>query len=242
MSVFSYSIRKYFTFSKNEIWGILLSIIILSIITGIDDGKEQFIWIQWLNNFISILLLMSLIMIVFVTSKKLLALKRGFSCEYKPWLLGLFFGLIVALVSKGKIWYFLVPGGFALHHIVKLRIGKYKPQGSFLEMAMIGLIGPLSVLTLAILFKMAGAFSTTNLFFEKAMIICCVFAVANALPIPPLDGSHMFYVSRKSYIFFFFFFLATALLMFFFNIIISIIAAMILGAIMMVLFTITIER
>lgn len=242
MSVFTYSIKKYFCYSKKELWGLILTILILSIIVGLDDGNKKFIWGEWLNNFISVFLLLILIMIIFTASKKFIALKRGFLCEYNPWLPGIFFGLILSLISKGKIWFFLFSGGFSLHHIVKLRVGKYKPEGTFLETALIGIMGPLSVLCLAVIFKILTHIVPTNTFLQKAILICSVFSIVQALPIPPLDGSHLFYYNRKIYVFFFVAFVVTALLMRFFNIFLSILSALIIAVIITILFNMAIEK
>jgi len=123
----------------------------------------------------------------------------GYRVEFKMWAFGLIVALIVAFLSNGNLW-LIVPSGFMLHHLAGHRLGFFRYGINYFGQAMVALAGPLFTLMLIILLKVLSAFSPNPLI-QKAIIFNAVYAITCLLPIPPLDGSKIYFGSRMLYAF-----------------------------------------
>ena len=64
-------------------------------------------------------------MIVKQLGYRVAALHSGFRAEYQLWWYGIAVGLIITVLSKGKVWVF-VPGAVMIHHLVIHRLGYFR--------------------------------------------------------------------------------------------------------------------
>jgi Zn-dependent protease len=163
-------------FTKNEIRDLLISIFVLTLIFSSFN----------LGIFITTLFV---IIVVFVSHEilghKFVAQHYGCDAEYKIWPLGLFLGLITALI----------PGGFVIAAPGAVYISPYKKKFAFKishltrkQYAIISLAGPLINVLLAISLLSLNFFYPLELFTLTARI-SFFLAFFNLLPIPPMDGS-----------------------------------------------------
>ena len=106
---------------------------------------------------------------------------------------------MVAFLSNGSLW-LIVPSGFLLHHLAGHRLGFFRYGVNYFGQAMVALAGPLFTLMLIILLKVLSAFSSNPLI-QKAIIFNVIYAITSMLPIPPLDGSKIYFGSRMLYAF-----------------------------------------
>jgi len=163
-------------FTKNEIRDLIISIIALTFIFSSFN----------IGIFLSTLFV---VIIAFASHEilghKLLAQHYGCEAEYKMWPLGLFLGLVTALI----------PGGFTIAAPGAVYISPYKKGFAFKvssltrkQYALISLAGPLVNIALAI------SLLTLNFFLPLGLLITAskisfFLAFFNLLPIPPMDGS-----------------------------------------------------
>lgn len=163
-------------FTRNEIRDLLISIVVLS-----------FVFSRFLVETFPITLFV--VIIVFASHEilghKFVAQHYGFDAEYKMWPLGLFLGIITALL----------PGGFAIAAPGAVYISPYKKGFAFRvshltkkHYGIISLAGPLINIVLAISLLSLNFIYPLDLFLLTARI-SFFLAFFNLLPIPPMDGS-----------------------------------------------------
>ncbi len=162
-------------FTKNEIRDLIISVFALALIFS--SFKIELIFVT-----------LFVVIIVFFShemSHKFLAQHYGCDAEYKMWPLGLFLGLITALI----------PGGFVIAAPGAVYISPYKKGFAFRiahltrkQYALISLAGPLINIILAISLFLLNFIYPLELFIMTARI-SFFLAFFNLLPIPPMDGS-----------------------------------------------------
>ncbi len=205
-----YTLKKYFTFSSEEIKSLIITILVIGFIASMNDwGAEKFDLIVGLKNFVNSSLIVALVFLVSQSAQRFFALKVGLKAEYKSWALGLMFSILLAFLCSGAeiltgkwiiLAAFLAPGGIVIHMLPGLRLGHFRYQMSYITMGWISIVGPLSAIALAIFFKIMSVLPLNPLLIEKAIFISVWLAIFNMLPIPPLDGSKMMYASRFLYV------------------------------------------
>lgn len=194
-------IKRYFAFSNEEIKGMVVATLIIGFIISFKEWGhgDEFDAMVGLKNLFSSILIVALAMIAHQTGQRIAGLHAGFQVQWNMWLYGLMIGLVLILVSRGNIW-FIAPGGFIIKHMTQHRIGYFRYGINKWALAWIALAGPASNILLA------GFFKTIQLWFKfipindalvnKVFLFNLVFAAYSLLPIPPLDGSHIFFASR----------------------------------------------
>lgn len=195
-----FSFKKYSSLEKKEITAIIIGSAVLALIIGLDDGSPEFVMGYWLRNLFNCFLIVLLALIVKQIAQRATSTAVGFKPEYKPWLYGLGIGIILALASKGKLW-FLAPGGIVVYHLAGHRLGTFRYGLNYWPLGIIGLMGPVSSLILAIFFKVMLGVFPQNALILLALKFNLYFAGFSMLPIPPLDGTHLFFASRMVYAF-----------------------------------------
>ena len=162
-------------FTKTEIRDLIISVIALALIFS--SFRVELI-----------LITLFVVIVVFLShelSHKFLAQYYGCDAEYKMWPLGLFLGLITALI----------PGGFVIAAPGAVYISPYKKKFAFRvarltrkQYALVSLAGPLINIILAIFLLLLNFFYPLELFTLTASV-SFFLAFFNLLPIPPMDGS-----------------------------------------------------
>lgn len=238
---FRYSVRKYLAFSRNEVSGFFATVLVFAFIYSFDMwGGAHFDIAVGLRNFFAALLLMALCVAVHHLAQKLVALRYGYAAEITIWWYGLLGGLLLVIFTNGWLKVFAATGMF-LSAIPTLRLGYKKPGVNVKQLGICALAGPVANALLGIigkLFASATGLSPTagDAFFAFNML----YAAYSLLPIPPLDGSRVFFFSRLTYVFVFCSVIGYVLLAYIAGIF-SIFWALVVGAVCWLLFYIFFE-
>ncbi len=193
-------VRRYYRFTPHELRGIIISILVIGFIISFREwGGAAFDAAEGLYNLFNSILIAALSILVHDFGQRIWALASGYRLEFKMWTLGLIISLVIAFLSKGMIW-LIIPAGFMMHHIAGYRLGWFRYGLNYFGQAMVALAGPLFTLMLVIILKIFNAFYPNPLL-EKAIVFNVVYAITCLLPIPPLDGSKIYFGSRMLYAF-----------------------------------------
>ena len=193
-------IKRYYKFTKHELRGLLISILAIAFIISFKDwGTASFDFAAGLYNLFNAVLIVALSILVHDAGQRLWSLASGYRLEFKMWTFGIIAALVIAFISNGNLW-LIVPSGFMLHHLAGHRLGWFRYGINYFGQAMVALAGPLFSLMLVILLKVLSAFYP-NALLQKAIIFNVIYAITSLLPIPPLDGSKIYFGSRMLYAF-----------------------------------------
>ena len=197
---FKDKIRKYYKFTRHEATGLIISIIVIAFIISFKEwGTTKFNAIIGLFNFFNAVLIVALSILAHDAGQRLWGLAIGYKIEFKLWSFGIMIALLIAFVSNGNFW-LIIPSGFMLHHIAGHRLGWFRYGINYFGQAMVALAGPLFNLMLLIFLKILYSFAPNPLI-QKAIIFNSVYIITSMLPIPPLDGSKIYFGSRMLYAF-----------------------------------------
>ena len=194
---------------------------------GFDDGHETFNLFTWVFNLFNMILLAFLVIFVSESVRKLYAISQGYTSEFKLTPIPLLIGFALVVVTRGSLWYFLVPGTMLVNHISGLRVGKFRYGLNHFDLGKIAFSGLIGVMILAVIFKIFAFLFPENMLIYRAMSFCIFYVIANALPIPPLLGHHMLFASRIRYIFIVSFLVVLGYLLFVSNLLTSLIFSII---------------
>lgn len=209
-----YKVKKYYAFTAAEIRGLLFSIIVVAFIISFRDwgaGDTPDITVGLINLLIA-LVITTVTFFIRESARRIGALAVGYRAEYKVWFWGLLVGLVAVFLSRGYAW-LLLPGGIFLHHMAGHRLGHFRYDLNFFGLGMVAIIAPLANIVFAILLKIINVYVQSDILL-KAIHLNLLLAVFSILPIPPMDGSKMFFGSRLIYSFVFVFVILISLLLF----------------------------
>lgn len=193
-------IKRYYKFTHHELRGLITAILLIAFIISFNEwGTASFDLTAGLYNLFNAILIVALSILIHDAGQRIWALAIGYRLEYKMWGFGLLAAMIIAFVSNGNFW-LIVPSGFLLHHLAGHRLGFFRYGINYFGQAMVALAGPLFTLMLVILLKILSAFSPNPLIY-KAIIFNVIYSITSLLPIPPLDGSKIYFGSRMLYAF-----------------------------------------
>ena len=193
-------IKRYYKFTQHELRGLVIAVLVIAFIISFKEwGATSFDLTAGLYNLFNAILIVALSILVHDSGQRIWALAIGYRLEYKMWGFGLLAAMIITFVSNGNFW-LIVPSGFLLHHLAGHRLGFFRYGINYFGQAMVALAGPLFTLMLVILLKILSAFSPNPLIY-KAIIFNVVYSITSLLPIPPLDGSKIYFGSRMLYAF-----------------------------------------
>jgi hypothetical protein len=131
--------------------------------------------------------------------QKIVAFGSDYHAEYKMWSLGLLVMLLLVFLSNGRLW-FIIPGGILIHYMQGHRLGWVRYGLNMFGVGVISLAGPIANIILAMIFRtLYEVFQAQWLY--TAFILNLVWAIWTMLPLPPSDGSRMYFGSRMVYMF-----------------------------------------
>jgi len=194
-------IKRYYKFTPSELKSLTIAILVTAFIISFREWGigSVFNFQVGIINFFNAILIVSVSFLIHLSAQRFWALATGFRHEFQLWGIGLGIGLILAFVTNGKIWV-IIPGGFIVHHLAGHRLGWFRYGINYWAIGLIAFAGPLASIIFAMIFKsFSGVVS--NVLIEKVIIFNILFAVFSMLPIPPLDGSKIFFGGRLLYIF-----------------------------------------
>jgi Zn-dependent protease len=192
-------IKKYYKFTPSEVANVFASILIIAFIISFNDWDPNSVAVG-LRNLFNASLVVTLTFLVHLSAQRITALQIGYRAEYKMFTFGLMFGLILVFLSRGKIWWIILPGGIIVHHMAGHRLGWWRYGLNYFGQGFIALMGPVATMVLAAVFRMLNSLMPNPLL-QKAVIFNVIFAICTMLPIPPLDGNRVYWGSRLTYVF-----------------------------------------
>lgn len=238
-------IKRYYKFTSYEIRGLIISILAIAFIISFDEwGTANFNFSVGLYNLFNSVLIVALSILAHDAGQRLFGLIVGYRVEFKMWLFGLLAALIIAFANNGRIPYLwiILPGGFMLHHLAGHRLGWFRYGINYFGQAMVALAGPLFTLMLIILLKVVSIFNPSFLI-EKAIRFNVIYMITNLLPIPPLDGSKIYFGSRMLYAFVLpAMIFATVLIVVNVPVFLSLILSLLVGIVLWLIYYISFER
>lgn len=189
-------IRRYYKFTSKESLWLLISVGVMAFIVGFRFDGEDFVFGVFAENFLLGLVAVVIAVVVHESAHRIFALNMGYKIESRPFMYGLLAGVILALMSSGKV-IFLAYSSFFLNIMEKHRLGYFRYQLGYFDLGKVALTGPLANLLLAIAVK-SMVFLPSPLA-DKIVLVNVLFAITNTVPIPPLDGAHIMYASKTAY-------------------------------------------
>ncbi len=198
---------------KRELIHFVISILILSLVFGWNDGKSTFDVAYFLANFLKIIILVTLTLLVHELGHKLTARFYDAETEYelitleRIWFKGKLkkpipvfpiVAVFLAIVSKGQLFF----TGIAKTKILtqsKRRVGRKFIELTGYEEALILFSGPLANILLILLLTILGRMLGTN--FPTFITINLFVALWYMVPLPGFDGNGIYFGSRFFYIF-----------------------------------------
>ena len=209
-----FRVRDFFRYTSREKGDIIIAVLVVAFVFGYNDGREEFVTSLWLINLLKVLFIVYLSIMVRVAFQKIVALSQGFTVEFRAWPTGLGISAIVALLSNGNL-YVLLFGGLIFYHMTLLRIGKFRYGENASTRGMIAASGSFANLVLATIGMMFSAqLGILPGFFEELAFINFWLMIFSLIPLPKMDGIHVFFMSRLVFVFIFSTLLAYVLLTF----------------------------
>ena len=194
-------VKRYYKFTPSELKGFLITILVLAFVISFREwGGAEFDFAVGFSNFLFAVLIVGVSLLIHTTGQRFWSLATGYRLEYQMWGLGLFLAVIFAVITNGRFW-FLVAGGFMVHHLAGHRLGWFRYDINYWAVALIALAGNLATVLFIIVLKVSNVLALNPLL-QKFIIFNIVYTVYNMVPIPPLDGSKIFYGSRMLYAFY----------------------------------------
>jgi hypothetical protein len=202
--------------NKKELLYFLVSIVVLSIVFGFDDGSETFQLSYWLFNLFNVFIIVTICLSAYLGLQKYLAKVREAQIEYRIWTisrlklkdyykgdrpkipLGIILCVLISFVSYGK-WFFTAIGTSEINWDKSRRTGRKFTNITEYETALIYLGGPLA---LSIILFICNWLNLIGIETRMISTISFYILLFNILPIPGVDGSKAFSASKLVYIFF----------------------------------------
>jgi len=227
------SYQKFIRFERKEVTEILIAGLVMGFIVSFarwGEGNTADLAVGFANLLLGVV--MSLfILVVFSFASKVAAVKKGYLARFKISYGMVIASLVVAFLSYGAVWFFPV-GGISMETERRLRIGMFRYQFNLKEQSIISFFGPLAVLHAALLIKTI-AILTNFAFIPKLLLLdylkmSVLFSILIMLPLPSLNGLHIFFDRPGKYFMFFGNILGTAVALFYIdNIFLSILVSLI---------------
>ena len=173
------------TFSTGEIRDIVISTIALGIIFSIGPGFS-------FAEAGMITVIVALSFIPHELAHKFVAVHYKCFAQYEMWKNGLIIALLLAIVTNGG-FVFAAPGAVVIYTVYQSRHGLRQIVLSPRQNGLISIAGALTNISIALLFFIFAP----NFFLTANIVHINTFLAAfNLLPIPPLDGSKVFYWNK----------------------------------------------
>lgn len=204
MGQFIWKLKRHLNWRVKELRDLLITVLIVAFIFAYNDKQPTFVWSYWLFNYVKHIVLIGIVVAIYDLGHKIASLFMNIKAEYHMWTVGLIIGVIVAILSGGKI-YIILPGGVIFHHLVVARLGHFRYGLNYFTTGFLAAAGPLFLLLFATLFKTLALFNIGIPFFERLTFLCLYFAIFTMLPFPRHDGLYMYFANRNWFVIILFF-------------------------------------
>lgn len=176
-------IKRDFRFEKDEVIGLLVSSLAFGFIFFYSFRDT-------LGNFIASVLIVAISLFFHIAVQKIVGLKLGVKVEYKLWWYGILVSLIAVLISGGRVWWLVIPGGAVCSIIAKYRLGRFNVGLNYVVLGAIGWAGPVASVIFGSIFKNINLYliSVPVPILHKIFIWNLVYAIFSLIPYCPLTG------------------------------------------------------
>ncbi len=193
-------VKKFLRFSKQEMITILIAVFVTAFIFSFRDwGEDTFNLTLGLTNLFLVFLVAGFSFFFRQSCQKIYALSTGYKAEFKIWWGGIAIALVFAFLSAGRIP-LIIAGTMVSAFMIKQRLGEFRYGFSYGEASMTGMWGLLGNLIAAIFFSIGAYFLPGNYFFDMGVFLNIIMAFCSLIPLPQLDGLHIFFGSRAVYV------------------------------------------
>lgn len=205
-------------FDKKELNNVIATVLVIAFVFAFNDRSEIFKLSSWVLNFLKILVFSAITVFSYEFAQKYVAKLQGIKVYHEIGYGILVFGkkrkfpitiitaLLLTLLTNGKFYFAAIK---KTEIIVSKRIGKRYPYPKEFEISRMISAGPILTIFLA---TIVSGFDFTFLNPLKLMLI--LYSAYNMLPIPPLDGSRIFFHSLPMFVLSFIFVMAFASLLY----------------------------
>ena len=222
-------VRRYFPFSKTEWNNFIILVLVFAFIWSFTEwGTTRFDFAEGLKNYFLTAIIVAVIVFVHHAAQRLYGIFFGYRIEHKIWWAGLLAGVLAVLLTNGKA-IILAASAMQAHFLATHHIGTWRYGPSIFQIGLTAFSGPIAAVAIAFLLQLIAPAIFAGMF-EFALL----FALYCIIPIPPLDGVHVFAASRiYGFVFIFTLFAILAFLLLYFiaqlSIIWSLILAIVIG-------------
>ncbi len=195
-----YNIRKYYSPTRQETEAFVVAVGAMIVIVAFNDLNKTFSWSHWIYNAAVSALIVFVCALVFISAQRAFALWWGYRTELKLFFPGIAVGLLLTLMTFGAfpwLWW-MGTHGIQVHMLESQRLGYFRYFVRIWDVAIIALMGPISLILLALFFR-AFYFLPNTEVLQQAVRITCLYAFYQMLPIPPLAGHNIIFASRWMY-------------------------------------------
>ncbi len=201
-------VKRYFHFGKFEIRDFFLTILAFAFIFSFTEWGHVTPSVQiGLKNYFVSFIIVGISFFIHHAAQKIMAIHLGHEAEEKFMWKTLLICLLIVFLFNGKVMLF-VASSVIISVLPYHRLGKATRGPDRMHYAIVALAGPLAnVIFAAIVIALSSSVIANKIFTFNLL-----FAAYNLLPIPFLDGSHVFYASKLLYAFVFGFVLGYILL------------------------------
>ncbi|MBT6402184.1 hypothetical protein HOK09_01845 [Candidatus Woesearchaeota archaeon] len=195
-----------------ELRAIIIAAAILGFIFGFDDGSSTFILSFWIRNFILQFVMSLIFIMIFVQITKSYSSRKGINSNFSLWNIkrygfsrsshyksggfpiGAIISLLLSVLSLGKIFFSAILSP-EFKTSPSSRLGKKFERATDKELALISLVGPLTLTIMGIVL--------TNLNSSLSNIAIIPFSIAfcSLIPISALNGARALMGAPSLYIF-----------------------------------------
>lgn len=188
-------VRRYFPFSRSEWNSFLVLVFVFAFMWSFTQwGEAEFDVAAGLRNLVIALVMVSIAVFAHHAGQRLTGLWFGYRIEHKVWWTGLLVGLLALVLSNGRVFIFAA-SAMQAHFMPVHRLGAWRFGPSLRQIGTTAFMGPIACVIVALLLALLIPLP----FFNDLLNFSLLFSLYSMLPLPPLDGLHVFVGSRTTY-------------------------------------------
>jgi hypothetical protein len=188
-------LKRYFPFSQTEWKNFSLLVLACAVIWSFTQwGTANFDLALGLKNLLAAVVIAAVVIFLHHAAQRLYGIWFGYRIEHKIWWAGLLAGILSLILSNGKVIIFAA-SVMQAHFLPAHRLGTFRYGPSLQQLGLVAFVGPIFPVIIALLLYLLLPVK----FLADLLSFSIVFGVYNLLPVPPLDGFHVFAGSRLAY-------------------------------------------
>ncbi len=158
-------------------------------------GVKELDYVHAANTFFVNLVVFSILYLIMLMVQKIVAGVKGYSHTFEVWQFGPPSGLLITIMSYGIIP-FIYLGNIVLKPIKRLRLGYFERSTNIKDLALMGLLGPVTLVLIVFLIFEPLYFLTQLYIFERFIIVASYIILFSSLPLPYTNAVNVLVYSR----------------------------------------------